>query len=174
VRRRRLLAAAASAVATVGLVGCLDGTADDTESASRAPGSGVGTTASETTRSTGTTADVTPDETTVPVDAPDPDHDVWVQNHDDTTHRMTVTVTRLDDGDTGEVVHESTHEQDPYGSDLAYNLRESDPDGVERFEVAGETGDQRASRYIATSECYTDCHVVVREDGELVVRRPIC
>jgi hypothetical protein len=175
VRRPHLLTAGASALATVALVGCLDGTANGTESTDRAPDSGVVTGEIETTQATPAAAEATPDETTVhPIDTPDPDHDIWVENETERTRRLRVTVTHHVEDGQDELVHESTHELAPKGSKYVYNLSEANPDGVERFEVFGESGDQTTSRFMATSECYLDCGIVLRERGELVVERPIC
>lgn len=174
--RRTFLSVCASAVATSGLAGCVDEVTKSTGRTEGTTNSDSRTHRSEPAGATGTDdATASDEETTVhAVDRPEPDHAIWVRNEHDVSHRIAVTVTRLGDGDPDEVVYETTLEQDPNGSDIVYNLRESNPDGVDRFEVAAETGDQAASRYIATSECYLDLSVVVRADGELVVQRSIC
>lgn len=167
--RRRLLAGTLAAVSST--AGCLDSASDSTTD--RSATTGDATDSATTGDATGsTTAD---DPTTVhAMDAPDPDHAIWVENEADTAHRFAVTVTQHVDDGPDEVVHESTHELQPKGSEYVYNLSEANPDGVERFEVTGETGDQTTSRFMATSECYLDCGIVLRERGELVVERPIC
>lgn len=167
--RRTLLVGALAATSSI--AGCLDST---TNSATEATSTGTDSTESPTTEAS-TGSSTTEDPTTVrAVDAPDPDHAIWVENETDSVREITVTVTRIQDGEPDEVVYEATHELEPKGSKYVYNLNESNPDGVERFEVAGETGDQTTWRYVATSECYLDCGIVLREGGELVVERPIC
>lgn len=173
-KRRQLLATGTSALAAVGLAGCLDGGRSSTSDRTHSTRTTTATT-TETTRATGPGADVGADETTVAaVDSPDPDHAIWVENEADTAHRVTVTVAHHVDGGSDEVVYESTHELEPKGSKYVYNLNEANPDGVERFKVVGEADEQTAWRFVATSECYTDCGIVIRESGELVVERPIC
>ncbi|MFC6953694.1 hypothetical protein [Halorubellus litoreus] len=149
--RRTLLVGTLTVVSST--VGCLESTSDS------------GTDPSSTTD----------DSTTVhAMDAPDPDHRIWVENEAETANQIAVTVTKHVDDGSDEVVHESTEDLDPGGTAYVYNLNEANPDGVERFKVTGETDEQTTWRFMATSECYTDCGIVRRENGELVVERPIC
>ncbi|WP_227130800.1 hypothetical protein [Halorubellus salinus] len=170
--RRTLLLGTLAVVSST--AGCLE-SAKDSGTTEMGTTDDSGTTEMGTTDDSTTEMGTTDDSTTVhAMDAPDPDHAIWVENEAATTHQIAVTVTQHVDDGPDEVVHESTHELQPKGSEYVYNLNEANPDGVERFKITGETGEQTASRFMATSKCYTDCGIVLRERGELVVERPIC
>ena len=100
---------------------------------------------------------------------PDPDLAVRVENDGGETRSVSLTVTR----ESGEVVHEATHEAPPGSDREVYNLRAADPDGIESFEIAAERGDASESVTVQTSECYG--HVIVRVDEEgLGVTYSVC
>lgn len=198
-RRRRILRAAGTALATAGLAGCLatgsSGTAptDTTGEDGGTPESGDGTPSPTPGETTGSPAspEATSDspsspETTVdspaPPDAttdatpgrpasrqPDPDLPVTVENDHDAAHTVELTVSR--DGTT---VHEATHDLSPGADREVYNLREADPDGIETFTVAATLGDRTGSATVETSGCYGSVVVVVQKDGELFVTYSIC
>ncbi|NHN40296.1 hypothetical protein G9C85_01425 [Halorubellus sp. JP-L1] len=189
-KRRPLLATGASTlVAVVGLAGCLDDTGsdpgtddgtdgptgtlpDDTE---QPPGTGTasGTTDGEPTDGGTTDGETTGDATTDGwgMNEPEPDHEVIVANNYDEAVTLSVTVRRRE---SGEVVHESEHELDSDGSEMAYNLADANPDGVEPFEVSAESDGKTAAETIETSACYGDAAVTREYDGGLSVGYSIC
>ena len=153
--RRQVLAVCGLGLA--GIAGCFADDAGDDRS--------TDTPTNDTPR-TDTPATDTP--TTEPTDRdgehaaeqPDPDLAVRVENDGGETRSVSLTVTR----ESGEVVHEATHEAPPGSDREVYNLRAADPDGVESFEIAAERGDASESVTVQTSECYG--HVIVSIDGE--------
>jgi hypothetical protein len=100
---------------------------------------------------------------------PDPDLAVRVVNDGGETRTVSLTVTR----ESGEVVHEATHEAPPGSDREVYNLRAADPDGIESFEIAAERGDASESVTVQTSECYGHVIVSVDEEG-LGVTYSVC
>ncbi|WP_435358573.1 hypothetical protein [Haloarchaeobius sp. DFWS5] len=177
-KRRAFLGTAASAVGAALLSGCLAenqdvGGADDlsdtatttpTPTATSAPGS--------TADAPGTTTDRGDDTTTdyYPTDEPNPDHSVYVDNYHDETHTLSVTVTR----ESGDVVHDATHEFEPGASTEIYNLRQASPDGIESFTIEVTMGDQQTSVTIETSACYGSALISITEDGDLDSTYSIC
>ena len=91
---------------------------------------------------------------------PDPDLPVRIVNDVEETRSVSLTVTR----ESGEVVHEATHEAPPGSDREVYNLRAADPDGIESFDIAVKHGDASDSVGVRTSECYG--HVIVSVDDE--------
>ena len=100
---------------------------------------------------------------------PNPDLAVRVVNDGEETRSVSLTVTR----ESGEVVHEATHEAPPGSDREVYNLRAADPDGVESFEIAAERGDASESVTVQTSDCYGNVIVMIDEEG-LGVTYAIC
>ena len=103
-------------------------------------------------------------------DQPDPDLPVRIANDAEETRTVSLTVTR----ESGEVVHEATHEAPPGSDREVYNLRAADPDGVESFEIAAERGDASDSVTVQTSECYGHVIVGFTEEEDLFVTYAVC
>ena len=157
--RRQVLAACGLGLA--GVAGCSADDAGDDRS--------TDTPATDTPASDTATTDPTDQDGEHAAEQPNPDVAVRVVNDGEETRSVSLTVTR----ESGEVVHEATHEA-PSGSDReVYNLRAADPDGVESFEIVAERGDTSDSVTVQTSECYG--HVIVRVDeGGLGVTYSVC
>jgi hypothetical protein len=92
---------------------------------------------------------------------PNPDLAVRIENNGGETRSVSLTVTR----ESGEVVHEATHEAPPGSDREVYNLRAADPDGVESFEIVAERGDASESVTVQTSDCFGDVIVMIDEEG---------
>ena len=152
--RRQVLAACGLGLA--GVAGCFaDDAADDRS---------TNTSATDTP-----TAEPTDRDGDHAADQPDPDVAVRVVNDGGETRSVSLTVTR----ESGEVVHEATHEAPPGSDREVYNLRAADPDGVESFEIVAERGGASESVTVQTSECYG--HVIVSVDDEgLGVTYSVC
>ena len=149
-KRRQVLAACGLGLA--GVAGCLADDAGDDRS--------TDTPAIDTAPTDTPTTDPTDRDGEHAAEQPDPDLAVWVVNDGEETRSVSLTVTR----ESGEVVHEATHEAPPGSDREVYNLRAADPDGVESFEIAAERGDASESVTVQTSECYG--HVIVSVDDE--------
>ena len=157
-RRRRVLAGAALIVA--GTPGCSEGD----PGAGRETATPVAVTTNRATPSPTETGNVHAAE------RPDPDLAVVFENRDHEPHSLSLIVAR----DGGDVVHESVHDVAPGAEFEAYNLRSADPDGVERFTLAVESGDQREETPVQTSECYGDVRFSVDTGGELTAIYAVC
>ncbi|WP_161973161.1 hypothetical protein [Halostella litorea] len=109
-------------------------------------------------------------------ETPDPDHEISVRNEQSRERSVRVTVVREA---TGGTVFERTVDVAAGATRSVYNLKRADPDGVERFEVCGSlvggSGDSGSDCVtIATSECYADAEITVRESGEVRVIYAVC
>ncbi|WP_435175412.1 hypothetical protein [Halorussus sp. AFM4] len=157
--RRSVLAAAGASLA---LAGCLTDAPD---------GSGGGPPTERTTTGgapSGTPGPDSPPSETPAGDAttgdwverlsnkPDPDHGISIENEASVPATLRVAVVREA---TGETVFEATRRVRPGAEVGVYNLREADPEGVERFEVCAElvaTGEaETATAATATAETTT-------------------
>ncbi|WP_435318538.1 twin-arginine translocation signal domain-containing protein [Haloarchaeobius sp. TZWSO28] len=101
---------------------------------------------------------------------PDPDHSVEVDNNHTDTHTLSVTVTR----ESGEVVHDETHEVEPGATREIYNLQDAAPDGIESFTIEATMGDQQTSVTIKSSACYGGAIIYITDDGALESTYAIC
>ncbi|NHN59585.1 MULTISPECIES: hypothetical protein [Halorussus] len=90
---------------------------------------------------------------------PEPSHGIAIENEAGVPGTFRVEVVREA---TGETVFETTRRVRPGGEVAVYNLRQADPEGVERFEVcaelvdAGEAGTGTAEEPTTTSATTTD------------------
>ncbi|PSQ18104.1 hypothetical protein BRD00_05875 [Halobacteriales archaeon QS_8_69_26] len=169
--RRRVLRAFGAALGAAGLSGCLSGSGPG--------GSDASPTATDTTTDPdATTGDpegmskpkATGDGTVRPASRqPDPHLPVEVENRDDVTHTVDLTVTR-----SGTTVHEASYDVAPGVERDVYNLREADPDGIETFTVEVSVGDGTDAVEVETSGCYGQVVASVREDGSLLLTYSIC
>lgn len=106
------------------------------------------------------------------VNTPDSDKQVDISNRFNETANVRLTVKR---DSTGEVVHEGSYTVSP-GEDIdeVYNLNESDPDGIESYNVSAVYRGQNKSVPATTNQCYGRTTVEITEDGELYLFYSIC
>lgn len=166
--RRRYLAAA---LVVASAAGCsdLDPTGGGDGTRTDDPGDTDPTDATGTAEATGTPTETVPGHSEA-AQEPDPDLPISVQNRHDEPRSLSLAVAR----DGGDVVHESDHDLDPGDDYEAYNLREADPEGVERFDVIVEAGDARREISVRTNECYGNARVGFDAAGELFASYDIC
>lgn len=166
--RRRYLAA----LLVAGTAGCSD--LDPTGGDDDGPGTGDpdatdNPAATATDEATGTpTGTATEDQPAA--QEPNPDLPIHVENRHEEPQSLSLTISRSG----GEVVHESGYDLAPGDDYEAYNLREADPDGVERFDVAVEAGEARREISVRTNECYGEARVGFDTAGELFATYSIC
>ena len=176
--RRTLLAATASATATVAAAGCLT---DDAPGASTTERTTTADDGSETTRSgteptTSSTRTTTDDDSNWVSEAsnePDPSKTVRLVNdgEDGVAHTVHLEVYREA---TGTVVHDQSHEIPANSEVLAYDTADANPDGVEAFRVTAEfDGDSKQVR-IETSKCYGWAEFVISAEDEFRASYAIC
>jgi hypothetical protein len=165
--RRRVLAATTLVAASA--AGCADLAPSDARDDRNGVDDPGATDAVGTDESTDTPTETVPGHEEA-AQEPDPDLPITVENRDEEPHSLTLTVAR----GSGEVVHESVEELDPVAEYEAYNLRQADPDGVERFQVAIEAGGSRREITVRTNECYGDVRVGFESSGELFATYVIC
>lgn len=181
-RRRVLIATGASAFTAFALAGCLDGTGGDPTDGTDAPTETLpgsteppASTNSKATATDGTSTTGDPKTTRVgssyASNEPNPDHEVIVENDDDVTTTIRVTVTRVE---TETVVYDERHELQPGASRSVYNLKEANPDGIEPFEVRARSDGATDAETIETSSCYGNVIVSRDADGELTVIYAVC
>ncbi|UPV74814.1 hypothetical protein M0R89_01790 [Halorussus limi] len=145
--RRSVLAAVGVGLASAGCLSDAGGVAADrTTTGGQTPESSTERTTREppTEKTTGGTTDSASDPTETDdtngdwiakaSNTPEPDHEITVENELSGPRTLRVAVVREA---TGETVFETT-EEFPRGESILYNLREADPDGVERFRVCAE------------------------------------
>ena len=101
---------------------------------------------------------------------PDSDLPVRIVNDVEETRTVSLTITR----ESGEVVHEATHEAPPGSDREVYNLWAADPDGIESFDIAAKRGDTSDSVGVRTSKCYGHVIVGVAEEEGLSITYAIC
>ncbi|MCT9096884.1 hypothetical protein [Haloarchaeobius sp. HME9146] len=101
---------------------------------------------------------------------PDPDHPVEVDNNHNDTRTLSVTVTR----ESGEIVHDETHEVEPGAYREIYNLQQAAPDGIESFTIEATMGDQQTSVTIKSSSCYGGATIYITEAEVLRSTYSIC
>jgi hypothetical protein len=160
--RRRFLAACGLAVTTT--AGCLGPAGGDT------PSDGHETPKTDSPPSPSDVSGDAPPTGEDPMDDPDDDLAVGIENRSNETRTITLTVSR----ESGETVYEETHEVEAGTDRDVYNLREADPDGVESFVVTAEIDGTEESATVQTSECYGDAFVAIAEDGDFYVTYAVC
>lgn len=162
--RRRFLAATAAVAASA--TGCSDLAPSDGRDDASGSDDGDG---NATDEPTGSPTETVPGHEEL-AQQPDPDLPIAVENRHEETRSLSLTVAR----NAGDVVHESDHELESGDDYVAYNLREADPDGVERFEVAVEAGGRRREISVRTNACYGEARVGFDASGELFATYLIC
>lgn len=166
--RRTVLAAAGSLLGAGGLAGCLEGQSggatpspdstptDPTASPTDGPTEGPTPTGGPTTGSPASSQ-------------PDPDLPIIAENHDDATHAIALAVEQG-----SEMPHEATYDLDPGADRELYNLRETDPDGIESFTVRATLGDQEETVGVRTNACHGHVVLWITEAGDLEMTYAIC
>ncbi len=159
--RRAVLLAAGTVIGTSGLSGCL------------AEGSGDPSPSPDAESPTATPSDDPATDSPTPFeyasDQPDPDLGILAENHHDGTHAITLAVEQ-----DGETLHEATYDLEPDADRELYNLRETDPDGIESFTVRATLGDREESVDVRTDACHGHVVVYADEGGDLGMTYAIC
>lgn len=156
--RRAVLLAAGAALGAGGLAGCLESPSND---------------ALESTPTAESTGSPTPTEGPLShheaSNAPDPDLPIVAENRHDVAHALSVAVAR-----DGETLHEATYELAPGDDRELYNLRETDPDGIESFTVTATLDGRTESVDVRTNACHGHVVAWISEDGDLGMTYSIC
>lgn len=93
---------------------------------------------------------------------PDPDHQIQVKNEKPESVNATVTVRRVE---TGETVHNQTYTIRPDAVVTAYNTRQATPDGIEQFTVSVTSDGSTNSFTLETDQCMHDLEAQVTESA---------
>lgn len=131
---------------------------------------GYGPTATTPSGTTTPTPSLTasPTETPWKSTAPDPSHEVRVNNQFNRSIDLRVFV-----------VHQGTHVYDQNltvapGERTVYNTIEANPEGEERFRVVAVWNGTQADTYLRTTNCYASAEIWVTPDDGLSVGTVLC
>ena len=103
---------------------------------------------------------------------PNPDKSIDVRNDFNQTVEVRIEVLR---NSTGEIVHNETYNVES-GEELdeVYNLNESNPDGIEEYEVISTYNETEESLSVFTNNCYGNVYVEITDSGMLYSYYAIC
>jgi hypothetical protein len=166
--RRTVLLAVGGLLGSGGLAGCLD---EQSRGERSSPGSTTPAATDATETAVGYTEPQrdgtgTPSGTPTPSareasNQPDPDLPIVLTNQHDAAHTITITVRQG-----GQTLHEAAYDLDPGDERRVYNLRETDPDGIESFTVEATLGDRTESVDVRTNACHGRIECWVSDGGE--------
>ncbi|WP_240625460.1 hypothetical protein [Halonotius pteroides] len=102
---------------------------------------------------------------------PDPDHQIQVKNEKPDPVNTTVTVRRVE---TGETVHNQTYTIQPDATVTAYNTRQASPDSIEKFNVSVTSDGSTDSFTLKTDQCMNDLEAQVTESAGIDWLYAVC
>ena len=102
---------------------------------------------------------------------PDPDQSIQIKNERSDPVNVTATVVRET---TGEIVHNQTYTLQPDETNTAYNTRQANPDGIEKFNVSVTSGGSTDSFTLETDQCMGDLTAQVTESDGIDMLYSIC
>lgn len=100
---------------------------------------------------------------------PNPDHPIRIINNDETTQNVTVNVTQH-----GTVVDTFSREVNASANVVAYNIRQTDPEGIEEYNITATVGNETDTATVRTNDCFGDITIDIRSDSSLAVSFAIC
>lgn len=106
------------------------------------------------------------------MDTPNPDKSITITNDFNETVDVRIEVRQYN---TGEIVHNQSYTLDGNEElDEVYNLNQSNPDGIEEYEIISTYNDTREIIAIKTNNCYGNAYVEITESGTLYPYYAIC
>ena len=102
---------------------------------------------------------------------PEPDHSIQIKNERSDPVNVTATVVRET---TGEIVHNQTYTLQPDETNTAYNTRQANPDGIEKFNVSVTSGGSTDSFTLETDQCMGHLTAQVTESDGIDMLYSIC
>lgn len=106
------------------------------------------------------------------INTPDSDKEIDISNKFNETVDVELIVER---NTTGEEVHNKSYTLNPEEEmEEVYNLKESNPDGIEDYTITATYDNQTENVTVATNQCYGGAVVEITEDGMIYPFYAIC